>query len=113
MDKLLHEMQEILDQTRADKKKNMIVLTVGYLPSGGWAQDTDGKMVAPEPDKYVKVTLREKDGNYYISAMQATASPEVATTTPVSTTTAPAESTTEPTTAPEQAAEDAPQTEIA
>lgn len=96
-----------------DKKKNMIVLTVGYLPSGGWAQDTDGKMVAPEPDKYVKVTLREKDGNYYISAMQATASPEVATTTPVSTTTAPAESTTEPTTAPEQAAEDALQTEIA
>lgn len=71
-------------------------------------------MVAPEPDKYVKVTLREKDGNYYISAMQATASPEVATTTPVSTTAAaPAESTTEPTTAPEQAAEDAPQTEIA
>mgnify|MGYP007006800486 FL=1 len=70
-------------------------------------------MVAPEPDKYVKVTLREKDGNYYISAMQATANPEVATTTPVSTTAAPAESTTEPTTAPEQAAEDAPQTEIA
>ena len=26
MDKLLHEMQEILDQTRADKKKNMILL---------------------------------------------------------------------------------------
>lgn len=26
MDKLLHEIHEILDQTRADKKKNMVLL---------------------------------------------------------------------------------------
>ncbi len=101
------------DVVDVDKKKNTVVLTVGYLPSGGWAQDSDGKMVAPEPDKYVKVTLREKDGSYYISAMQASASPETASTTPASTT-APAETATEQTTAPEtQPVEDVPQTEIA
>ena len=101
------------DVVDVDKKKNTVVLTVGYLPSGGWAQDSDGKMVAPEPDKYVKVTLREKDGSYYISAMQASSSPETASTTPASTT-APAETTTEQTTAPEaQPVEDVPQTEIA
>lgn len=37
-------------------------------------------MVAPEPDKYMKVTLRERDGAYYISALQSTLPPETATT---------------------------------
>jgi len=102
------------DVVSVDKKKNTVVLTVGYLPSGGWAQDSDGKMVAPEPDKYVKVTLRENDGgSYYISAMQASSSPETASTVPASTT-VPAETTAEQSTAPEtQPAEEAPQTEIA
>ena len=63
-----------------EKKSNTIVLTVAYLASDGWAQSSDGSMVAPEPSKYVKVTLREKDGNHYISAMQMTSTPETATT---------------------------------
>lgn len=88
------------DVVTVDKKSNTIVLTVGYLSSDKWAQSSDGNMVAPEPDKYVKVTLREKDGAYYISAMQATANPETATTQPSQTTTA-APTTTQPVTVAE------------
>lgn len=86
--------------TDVDKKSNTIVLTVAYIAGNGWAQDAQGNMIAPEPDKYVKVTLREADGNYYISAMQMTSAPE-AVTAPVTAapeTTAPPE-TTEATTA--------------
>lgn len=63
-----------------EKKSNTIILTVAYLASDGWAQSPDGSMVAPEPDKFVKITLRESDGNHYISAMQMTSTPETATT---------------------------------
>ncbi|MGN0572237.1 MAG: hypothetical protein ACI4K9_08670 [Candidatus Fimenecus sp.] len=71
-----------------DKTNNSIVLTVAYLGGDQWAQDSEGNMVAPEPDKYMKVTLREKDGSYYISALQNTATPETATTAATETTTA-------------------------
>lgn len=70
-----------------DKQKNAVVLTVAYLGGDQWAQDSEGNMVAPEPDKYMKVTLRETDGAYYISALQNTAAPEIASIAP---TTAPA-----------------------
>ena len=36
--------------------------------------------MAPEPDKYMKITLREKGESYYISAIQATDPPETAAT---------------------------------
>ena len=42
--------------TDVDKKSNTVVLTVAYLASDGWAQSADGSMVAPEPDKFVKIT---------------------------------------------------------
>lgn len=75
-----------------DKKGNTRVLTVAYLASAGWAQSSDGKMVAPEPEKYVKITLRENETGYYISAMQMASAPETATTQP----SAEPETTTEP-----------------
>lgn len=68
----------------SDKSGSTIVLTVAYLGGDQWAQDSEGNMVAPEPDKYMRVTLREKDGAYYISALQNTAAPETATTQPSS-----------------------------
>lgn len=84
-----------------DKSSNTIVLTVGYLGGDQWAQDGEGNMVAPEPDKYMRVTLREKDGAYYISALQNTAATEIATTAPNSanaaTTQAPSAESDEPT----------------
>ena len=56
-----------------------VVLTVACLAGEGWEQGDDGQMKEPVPDKYIKVTLREKDGNQYISAIQATSAPETAT----------------------------------
>ena len=40
--------------------------------------EENGEMVAPSPDKYLKITLRETDGNLFISAIQNTSAPEVA-----------------------------------
>ncbi len=59
---------------------NSIVLTVACLAGDGWEQGENGEMKAPNPDKYLKITLREKDGAYYISAIQNTSTPETATT---------------------------------
>ncbi len=94
-----------------DKSGDTIVLTVGYLGGDQWAQDGEGNMIAPEPDKYMRVTLREKDDAYYISALQNTSAPETATTAPQSTTEAPnnttgapSDSTTSTSTAPASAA---------
>ncbi len=70
------------------KSSNAIVLTVSYVGGDQWAQDKNGNLVAPEPDKYMKVTLREKDGAYYIGALQNTAAPETATTAAQDTTAA-------------------------
>lgn len=68
-----------------------VVLTVACLAGEGWEQGDDGQMKEPFPDKYIKVTLREKDGHQYISAIQATTAPETATASP----TAPLETGTE------------------
>jgi len=59
-----------------DKTSNTVVLTVGYLAAEAWAQDSAGNFIQPEPSKYVKVTLRENNNGYYISAMQTTDTPE-------------------------------------
>jgi hypothetical protein len=64
------------------KKGSATILTVGLLAGNEWAQKADGDMVAPEPDKYVRVTLRaDKDGTMYISALQNTDTPDIVTTT--------------------------------
>ena len=56
------------------------MLTVACLAGDAWEQGEDGEMIAPTPDKYIKITLREKEENLYISAIQSTTTPEVATT---------------------------------
>lgn len=71
------------DVVDVEKKSNTVILTVAYLSADGWTQSSSGKMVAPSPDKYVKITLREGDSGYYISAIQATSTPETAVTAPV------------------------------
>lgn len=63
-----------------EKKGSTTYLTVGYIAGGQWAQDADGKIVAPEPDKYMRITLRERGESYYISAIQATDPPETSAT---------------------------------
>ena len=64
---------KVLDMT---KKSNTVILTVALLSAGNWTQDDYGNMVEPEPSKYVKITLREKDKSYYISAIAPTNAPE-------------------------------------
>lgn len=65
-----------------DKKESAetVVLTVALIAGDAWQQGADGSMVEPEPDKYIRVTLRVQDGVQFISAIQATTTPEVATT---------------------------------
>lgn len=56
----------------AVERDSTVVLTVGYLASSDWAQDSEGNMVSPEPAKYMKITLgKNSDGSYYLRALQA------------------------------------------
>ncbi len=59
------------DVTEAEEKDNSVVLTVGYLASADWVQDSDGNMVPPEPGKYMKITLgKNTDGSFFVKAIQ-------------------------------------------
>ena len=86
------------------KQGSSLILSVGYIGTKAWVQVADGEYAAPEPDKYMKITLRERDGGMYVSSIQATDVQEVIGTTehrdePVEETTLPvteAETTTAP-----------------
>lgn len=55
----------------ATERQNSSILTVGYLASSDWVQDSQGNMIAPEPAKYMKITLgKNSDGSLYLSALQ-------------------------------------------
>ena len=57
--------------TDAKEKSGSVELTVGYLHSSDWQQDSNGNMTAPEPGKYMKITLgKNSDGGYFIRAIQ-------------------------------------------
>lgn len=70
---------QVVDKTTSS---DTVVLTVACLAGDAWEQGENGDMIAPAPDKYIKITLREQNDNLYISAIQNTTSPEVATTEP-------------------------------
>ncbi len=63
------------------KQGSSVILSVGYIGTKAWVQVADGEYAAPEPDKYMKITLRERDGGMYISSIQATDVQEVIGTT--------------------------------
>lgn len=56
--------------TDAKQSGSTLVLTVNFLASESWNKDGEGNFIAPEPDKTMKITLREQQGSYYISALQ-------------------------------------------
>lgn len=59
------------DVTEVKEKDNSVILTVGYLASADWVQDSEGNMVAPEPGKYMKITLgKNADGTFFVKAIQ-------------------------------------------
>ncbi len=58
------------------------ILSVGYISNLAWAQIEDGEYVAPEPDKYMKITLRERSGGLlYVSSIQSVDGQEIIGTT--------------------------------
>ena len=54
------------------------MLNVGYISNRAWADINNGEYVSPEPDKYMKITLRERNGDTYISSIQAADNQEIA-----------------------------------
>ena len=82
--------------TETETKGDSTVLTVGYLNAGLYAMDPlTGQLTAPDPDKFVKITLRAASTGTYISAVRSLGVPEVAATLPVYTTAGPDETETE------------------
>lgn len=83
-----------------EKQGSSKILSVGYIGNLAWAQIEDGEYTTPEPDKYMKITLRERSGGMmYVSSIQAVDGQEVIGTT-------------EPTRAPETEFEAEPSTVI-
>ena len=68
------------DVVNISKTTDTVVLTVACLSGNAWEQGENGEMIAPTPDKYIRITLRENNENLFISAIQNTTAPEVATT---------------------------------
>lgn len=62
------------------ERGSTVILTVGCLASEGWAQAANGDMIAPEPVKYLKITLRSGADGYYISSLKETDALEAVTT---------------------------------
>lgn len=60
-----------------NKQGSSVVLTVGYIGAKAWAQNENGEMTVPDPDKIMKITLRESSGEMYISSIQNADSQEV------------------------------------
>ena len=52
-----------------------VELLTGYIAYGDWQKNEAGGYEQPEPSKYRKITLRNSDKGYYISAIQNAESP--------------------------------------
>ena len=61
-----------------DKQGTSVILNVGYIANKAWADINGGEFTAPEPDKYMKITLRERNGDIYVSSIQAADNQEIA-----------------------------------
>ncbi len=65
-----------------EKQGSSKILSVGYIGSLAWAQIENEEYTAPEPDKYMKITLRERSGGMmYVSSIQTVDGQEVIGTT--------------------------------
>ncbi len=69
-----------------EKKGSSVILSVGYIGNKAWVQIADGEYTAPEPDKYMKITLRERGNGMYISSIQSVDGQEVVGSTSAHTT---------------------------
>ncbi len=60
--------------TEVKQERSSVVITVGMISYGSWETDDNGNMITPGADKYLKITLLERNGDYYISAIQSASS---------------------------------------
>ena len=73
-----------------EKKANSIILSVGYIGAKAWADIDGDEYVAPQPDKFMKITLRQGDKGYYIASLQSVNAQEVANAPTLAATVVPA-----------------------
>jgi hypothetical protein len=65
-----------------EEQGSSLILSVGYIGNSAWVQVADGEYTAPEPDKYMKITLRERSGGEkYVASIKSTDGNEVIGTT--------------------------------
>lgn len=76
-----------------ERTGSSVTLTVGYIIGSEWAQIEHGKYTAPEPAKYMKITLREDNDGYHIGSLRNS---ETAQTVDPAKTTAPSTTVTVP-----------------
>lgn len=83
-----------------ERTGSSVTLTVGYIIGSEWAQLEHGKYTAPEPAKYMKITLREDNDGYHIGSLRSSETAQTVdpakTTAPSTTAAAPIRSTTLP-----------------
>ena len=60
-----------------EEKGSSVILSVGYISNKAWVQVADDGYATPEPDKYMKITLRERSGGMYVASIQAVDGQEV------------------------------------
>lgn len=54
-------------------------LVCGLVYASAWQQDySTGKMVSPDPDKYIAITIRAQSGGTYIGSISSSGKPETA-----------------------------------
>lgn len=63
------------------ERGSTVILTVGCLANTDWKQASNGDMIAPDPVKYVKITLRSSGDGYYVSSLKDTDPLEAVSTT--------------------------------
>ncbi len=61
-------MPDVIDIDKTGE--GTVSLTVGYIAYGDWEVNQNNDYVQPEPARYRKITLREIDSGYYVSAIQ-------------------------------------------
>ncbi len=60
-----------------EEQGSTLILSVGYIGNKAWAQVEADGYASPEPDKYMKITLRERSGGMYVASIQAVDGQEV------------------------------------
>lgn len=61
-----------------ERTGSSVTLTVGFIGGSEWAQLENGSYTAPDPVKYMKITLREDADGYHIGSLRSSDSAETA-----------------------------------